>query len=361
MDEAAPSPASDAATTTQTPVTPVAETTAPASQPDANQQSQETTATPAPSSEPGKSDTNQDAKKSPQELMLEHVRGVLGQAAAKPDPSPGGKDVEVKPAPEAKPAEAKVSDADLPFHNHPRFRELTQEHGAFKAELEQVRPLAQQYSQIVDFMAVNKLTVEDVVTGFNVMAGLKRGDPRALREIETARDRLLEISGEKLPPDLNDKLEQGLIDADTAKELARLRIGHDAATRTLGETEEERRSANMRALATEMQGAVGSWERDETTRNPDYPKIMPMVRDRAQTIYNARVAAGRGPTTPAEAVEIVRAAYNEIHGHMLKSFGVKRDPVNTRSPTSRPAATFAQPQPKTPLEAAEQALAQTRQ
>lgn len=286
---------------------------------------------------------------------MEHVRGVLEKdTAAKPDPSTGRVAENAQPK-----TEQTKPDGVEPFHDHPRWKELNAERASLRTELDQTRPEAEQYRKVTGFMANNGLSADEVATGFSMMARIKAGDTSVIAELDKYRNALLSISGDVLPKDLQEKVDQGLIDADSAKELARLRIGHTAATHQLGQTAEERRQANVRVLATEMQSAVVQWEQSEVSRNPDYPNLAPLVRDRAQVIMNDQIAQGRGPVSAADAVAIVRQAYSDVHGHLTTKLLMQRQPMRARSFTSRPANAAPAP-PKTMMEAAERALEEAR-
>ena len=60
---------------------------------------------------------------------------------------------------------------DVPFHKHPRFKEVIDQRNKY-------REGAEQYEQITGFLAQNNLSAEEAAQGFQIMA-LMKNDPAA--------------------------------------------------------------------------------------------------------------------------------------------------------------------------------------
>ena len=60
---------------------------------------------------------------------------------------------------------------DVPFHKHPRFKEVIDQRNSF-------RDRAEQYDKITDFLDTNNLSAEEAAQGFQIMAMMK-SDPKA--------------------------------------------------------------------------------------------------------------------------------------------------------------------------------------
>ena len=130
---------------------------------------------------------NEDAKEP--ETLLSVIRDVVEKKEGAEDSStPEGKQEEGQKAEgeaEAKPEEEGQSEADVPFHNHPRWKEIV-------AERNSLREDSQSFHAITGFMQSNGLNGEEVAEGFEIMALLKSGDQGSLTK---ARDWFADLCG----------------------------------------------------------------------------------------------------------------------------------------------------------------------
>lgn len=296
------------------------------SQPDANS---------AESSNAG----NEDAKEPEVTSLLDVVKNVV----EKKDEPEGGESStpEVKQEAAAESTEAKAeegkeqSDADLPFHTHPRFKQLVEERNAFKADSENWR-------SITSFMDQTGLNSEEVAQGFEVMAMLKSGTADGLAKARdwfaTNLQVLNEQLGDVLPADLQEKVDGGVMDTEAAKELAQARAtAKRLETQSAAQTERNEQARAAQAASDARLGmaqAVQTWEDGIKAKDPDYAsKKAELVKDKVQALAFARGV----PQTNDEAVKLVSDAYEAVNAH-LKSLLPKPTPKTpTPSGVSAPA------------------------
>jgi hypothetical protein len=245
-----------------------------------------------------------------------------------------------------------AADAKLPFHEHPRWKEVIAERDSFRED-------AGRFRQVSSFMERHGLSAEEVGEGFDVMAKLKSGDPAAMEEARAYFERgLAQLNaalGAVLPDDLREKVENGLIDEDTAKEVAQARA--TAALRTkqvesrdAAETQaEQQRELTARAQA--MATAVDAEEQRLKASDPDYAKKAELVRTTCLAIVHE---TGKKPATEAEAVQLVKDAYAKVNAQ-LSAVVPKPRPMKTTTPHGSSAPTIKEP--KTLLEAVQAGLA----
>ncbi|API60538.1 hypothetical protein BSL82_15645 [Tardibacter chloracetimidivorans] len=285
---------------------------------------------------------NTDAKQEPTNL-LDVVKGVVDKKEPAEEESSTSEAAEGS---EAKTDEAKaeevedVAEADVPFHNHPRWKAVIEERNA-------LRPEAENYRKITGFMDANGLTGPEVAEGFEIMALLKSGD---MGNLTKARDwfaerlqSLNEHLGEALPDDLQQKVNDGLVDEVLAKELARERSQRThLETKTAERTrqdEETRRASETQRVATDMATAVQQWEDGIKAKDPDYAaKKAKLVETQALAIV---ARDGKRPQNRDEAVALVDRAYREVNDN-LKVFAPKPKPV-AASPAGLSARATATP------------------
>lgn len=200
----------------------------------------------------------------------------------------------------AKPADA-ATDATLPFHNHPRWKEVIAERDSYKGD-------AEQYRSITGYMDEHGLEPTEMAEGMFVMGLIKTNPEEALTRLETHTARLREFLGKGLPADLQKQVDEGLVTDEIARETARLRRVNEASTQQ-HERDETVRANNARVEAAQsMKSAVDTWEVDMRGRDPDFAKKTALVTTQVQLM----IARQGVPKTPQQAVEYAKAAYQAV-------------------------------------------------
>jgi len=152
--------------------------------------------------------------------------------------------------------------------------------------------------------------------------------------------------GLSLPPDLAKRVEDGLLDEASAKELAEARGKAEVSERREARTVESVQLQAKNAIVT----AVNSYEKTLLETDPDYIRKAPLVRDRL-----AVLAATKGqPSTVEGAKAMAEQAYADVN-KQLKAMLPARSST-AKQPASRRVIN-ATPAAKSPLEAVNQALA----
>ncbi len=220
-------------------------------------------------------------------------------------------------------AESKPNpDEKLPFNKHPRFQELIKESRELKAvrvQVEQEKPFVESAKALSDFCSKNKIADSDLREALTLVA-LGKTDLKAFRvklgEILTDLDI---TTGERLPVDLQKKVDDALIDEDSAKELARLRLQNKTAQQT-GQSYEQQLLEQRRQLIV---SAINSWEQQQL-KNPDYGKLKAVIAK----FFQADCASSY-PQTSSEAVVLLDKALKDAK-EQVKQFlpkPVSRKPV----------------------------------
>jgi len=299
-----------------------------------------TDANAAESSAAGERDANQ-----PPQSLLDVVKSVVepnsgeaagtsttaGEQGSKPDGEAEG-----AKAPEG---EQDGEEAEVPFHEHPRWK-------AVLRERDELKPDAEQFRSISTFMEHHGLSPDEVGEGFEVMARLKSGDPTQLREalewFEPRVQALREMLGKDLPADLQQRVTDGELDEAVARELAETR-----ATKALQDKQEEARTnaavelAETDDLRSQVQAAataVSAWETETRKTDPDYAKKAELV----ESALVALVHREGPPKTPDAAVALTARAYEQVN-KALKASLPKRTPIDTTTPAGSSATATAVP------------------
>jgi hypothetical protein len=214
----------------------------------------------------------------------------------------------------------------LPFHNHPRWKEV-------QAELKEAKPAAEEYRKITTYMQSNGLTPNEVAEGFQIMALMKNNPAEAHKRISEYKSRLDAFVGEKLPDPIREKVDNGSIDPETAKEYAALLAQQQLAQqRTQYAQAEYERQAQLG-----MRNAVVNWEQQKKSKDPEWSTKEALITDRVRTLM-----ASEKPNTAEQAVALVERAYSQITDQ-LRKIAPQRQPINPMRSTMSSVTATATP------------------
>lgn len=268
---------------------------------------------------------DQDANKKPTSLL-----DAVKRASEMTDTASSTVGTDSKSASSNQNADAKASDeADgskqktevaekLPFHNHPRWKEMVSERDSYRGD-------ATEFRKITTYMQSNGLTNQEVAEGFQIMALMKTDPAAAHKKISEYKARLDAFVGETLPDPIREKVDNGSIDPETAKEYAALLAQRQLEQQRLeyAQTEYARQSQDG------MRSAVVNWEQQKKAKDPEWSAKEALITDRVRTLM-----ATEKPNTAEQAVALVERAYSQI-SDQLRRFAPNRQPINPlRSTTS---------------------------
>lgn len=254
-------------------------------------------------------------------------------------------------------AEDDFTDSEaLPFGKHPRFKKLLKQ---WKSDKEP----ANQFRQVQAFLDQNGVPPDLAAEGLKQVALLqqaRRGSVEHarlfLQDIDKFRSEVRQMLGEDLPEDLREKVDSGLIDEASAKELTQVRT-RLTLTQAEREAEAARSAQNARQSAAQAaRTAVQDWEKQVRGLDADYARKAPMVLRTAKAL-----AAERGaPRTAEEAVDLAKAAYEEVNTYLKSVMPAPRPSTPAAPRTPGGPTSLARPEPKTLLDVVRVAAAQAR-
>lgn len=214
----------------------------------------------------------------------------------------------------------------LPFHNHPRWKEV-------QSELKEAKPAAEEYRKITTYMQSNGLTSQEVAEGFQIMALMKNNPAEAHKRISEYKSRLDAFVGEKLPDPIREKVDNGSIDPETAKEYAAL-----LAQRQLEQQRAEYQQVELARRSQDgMRNAVVNWEQQKKSKDPEWSTKEALITDRVRSLM-----ASEQPNTAEQAVALVERAYSQITDQ-LRKIAPQRTPINPMRSTMSSVTATASP------------------
>lgn len=225
--------------------------------------------------------------------LLKMVRDVRTGDAEKPGPeSPTGEQARDESAPGAeaasdtKPKEPDDENfSDVPFHTHPRFRQVIAQRDRFKEGHEQ-------FGKVQEYLRENGLSAQDAGQALRFAALMKRDPEAAWREMKPVVQDLLTRAGEILPDDLRKQVSDGELTRNAALEISRLRAGRTAQT---NQAEIDAQAAQARQLQESQQAAMVAaerWEAEHAVRDPDFEKKAGLIAERVAYLQRVQGVPG---------------------------------------------------------------------
>jgi len=277
-------------------------------------------------------------------------------------PAAAKADSDKKPADAANPEDG---DADseweetVPFHKHPRWQQMVKQRNDFKDQLQEFQPKAEQFQQIESFMETQQLSNQEVAEGFKIMALMKNDPAKALETLRVHMQQLEGFTGEILPTDLQEEVDEGFITSDRAREIARLRNQGQFNANRAAEQETRRNNETQQRTVHDAQSrqrtAVDTWQQETISRDADFKQKQPFVFREL-----AFLAQQSPPRNENDAVALAQRAYDNVNTQMKNL--VPRKPEIKPSVTSDRASANqgAAPQPDSFMEAVRQAADSAR-
>jgi len=200
--------------------------------------------------------------------------------------------------------------AKLPFHNHPRFKQVIKERKEAKEQLELARKDQDEYKKITSYLEANNLTADEAAQGFQIMAMMKSSPTEAIKALEPYMSSLKEATGQTLSDDIRDKVDQGYMDEDIGKELSMARAENDRLKKLNESQSQQQTLEKQRQNINKLADVVTEWENKIAQTDPDYSRIEKEVNDRVRV----KVLETGRPETEEQALKIAQEAYNEVKG-----------------------------------------------
>lgn len=225
--------------------------------------------------------------------------------------------------------------SDVPFHKHPRFKELLHERNSLRGE-------AQQFRQVQSYLDTNGITPQAMVDALEIVALARRDPGEAWKRLKPFAEDVLRRTGEVLPEDLANRVQRGEISKADALELNKARAAH----RTLEQqTVYDRQMAERRQqqeMDTAIKSAAASWEAETYRKDPDLPAKADAIK---KEVYWLQRTEGM-PSTPAGVREQLQKAYTAVTKQLAPP--PQRRPM-TPVTGGRPAGNHA-PEPQSTLD-----------
>lgn len=242
-------------------------------------------------------------------------------------------------------------------HLNARAKRAEKQLRDYESELEVVRDSHERLETLRTFSEQNGITNDDVTLAFGLMAKLRGGDFKGfLSDVTPLVEGARQAAGEAYAPDLQQRVDQGYLSEDDARELTKARA-EAARARELAEkaNTQARTVAEQQSRANENTAivqAVAKREAELKGEDPDYAQKSEAIKLYVQQVMKA----GGIPKSRDAAVQLVNDAYDFVSKHAATPRAEPPKPTAPR-PTgaSSTASSRGSPRPTNLKDALEQA------
>lgn len=200
-----------------------------------------------------------------------------------------------------------------------RFEKLQAKYRDASEQLEKANVDAGYYRQFTNFLETNGLDQDDANNLFRIGALMKNDPFAALEAITPFYHQLLETTGQILPPDLLQQVQQGYLTKAHALEISRSRAMGKVAPALQQEhqqREQQRTSRQQGQNAASMQSAIANWEQNWSKQDPDYSVKKDRVLDRLELMLARAQRENKLPQTVEQAVALANKAKKDVEAEM---------------------------------------------
>lgn len=247
---------------------------------------------------PAASSTPESSEGAKPSSMLEAVKAALAgeeesPASDKPDAGPVA--TESKPATDPDPEDDAEGDdvdltdaerAQLSEKTQRRMRHLADSKRELTSERDALRPRAEAYDKLANFLQQNRLATQDVDNTLHIAALIRNDPAKALAALTPIVEQLSKATGGVLPPDLQEQVRLGYTTRENALELARARANQTLAEQRRREDEaaraEERQATEHNARVTRAVEVANAWAQEVRAKDPDFELKHQRITERAR-------------------------------------------------------------------------------
>lgn len=238
----------------------------------------------------------------------------------------GDKEKEDLESEEKKGEEGQEKKEAVPYE---RFHEVVEQRTKAEEMVKEYEPMVKNYRNITSFCEQSNITAEQFEKALRVQALLNTDPDQALKELEPIVNSLKGYVGDKLPEDLQKKVDEGKMEVDDARELARLRAKEKFSATRAEHTQKANAIRQREYVEQQMATESEKWESAKRASDPDYrPKKdesapdgkWELVRDKylaainMKTVKNGEVVYVNPVSTPQQMLALLESVYKQVDG-----------------------------------------------
>lgn len=239
-------------------------------------------------------------------------------------------------------ADATDPDAGLPFHNHPRWKEVLGQRNEFETKLKALEQEKVQIKPDLDWVQNHKafvqnygITDQEFVQAMNLLAAMKTDPSTARSMLKPVWESLQAYDEDAIPPEIQKMVDENEMTPAAAKQFAKLhaQLRKQQSNQAFSIQDQQRRSEAA------INGAVADWDRVKSAADADFkPKAGPDQPDGLweQTAKGfAYLQTQKFARSPQEVIQNLEKAYTEAKAYIARmtrpTVATKPTPSSTRS------------------------------
>ena len=234
-----------------------------------------------------------------------------------------------------------LKSSDVPLGKIDRFRSVIEEKNGYKQQAESLMQVEEHFRTLQNSARASGMS-EDQIAQYFELPMLMQSNPQAAYElIQGFQSDMATRYGMTMPDDLQQKVDEGYIDAESAQRLAKAEASERMAQQAMQAKQQEAEETARMATAQAVSSAVTSYEQQLANSDPDYQSKQKWLYEKLQV---RKLASGL-PESPEQAIEWVNEAYGEIN-ETFRAMAPPPQPKRTLSsrgvnqPSSAPPASM---------------------
>lgn len=218
--------------------------------------------------------------------------------------------------------EQKQEDVDKGPVPYERFAEVNKKAKELTQQFEESKPLLEAHRSVIDHCQRNNIS-EEQFQNWMTIAALAGTDPeKALQHLEPLVTQLKSLTGDVLPKDLQEMVDNNEIPLEVAKRLAKAESQSKFGQQRTQLTEQQLIQQKQQAFVEQMTGSFSSWQKSKMDSDPDFvPKGKPTDADGKFELFLNKFALDAKAANVQSAQELIAVAekaYNAINSSLQK-------------------------------------------
>lgn len=197
-------------------------------------------------------------------------------------------------------------------------------------QLEQSEVGAGHYRQFNSFLETNRISSDEANELFSIGAHMKNDPAKALELLAPHYNNLLRVTGNILPADLKQQVDEGYITKQNALELSRSRA-NGQSTQAIKQDQQDQQETQLVNQQQEqfntITSAISGWEKQWSSSDLDYSVKKERVLDGVELALTRAQKNGNMPKTAQEAIELANNVKTQVEAE-LRSHRPKK-PIDT--------------------------------
>lgn len=211
----------------------------------------------------------------------------------------------------AKDAEKSDADSKLPFHDHPRWKEVTAERDTYKTQAEQYRteyesakPIVEAHRSVVDYCKTNGINDKAYQETLQIRALMNTDPAKALEQLEPIVQSLKAMAGRGIAQDLQQEVTDGLLTEARAKEITQARAQlHQREVST-----QQSLAQQQQQVVDQMSTSVATWFNSKQVSDPAFKNKEVLLNGVFSTLVNQTP-----PKNPGEVTALLEKALSTVN------------------------------------------------